>query len=146
MLIPEISLTYQTLLRFYRHFGSRVSVMNSQLSEGEKSDQFERARRGEIDVIIGPRSSLFTPFQNIGVIVIDEEHEASYKNESMPKYHARDVARAIASMHRAVLVLGSATPSEKRRLSPVYADKQTDRRHACACRNRGYAGRASKGQ
>ena len=124
MLIPEISLTYQTLLRFYRHFGSRVSVMNSQLSEGEKSDQFERARRGEIDVIIGPRSSLFTPFQNIGVIVIDEEHEASYKNESMPKYHARDVARAIASMHRAVLVLGSATPS----LDSYYHAKRGDYR------------------
>ncbi len=111
MLIPEISLTYQTLLRFYRHFGNRVSVMNSTLSESEKSDQFERARRGEIDVIIGPRSALFTPFAKIGAIVIDEEHEASYKNESMPKYHARDVAIQIARMHGAVVVLGSATPS-----------------------------------
>ncbi len=111
MLIPEISLTYQTLLRFYRHFGDRVSVMNSTLSEGEKSDQFERARRGEIDVIIGPRSALFTPFPHIGIIVIDEEHEESYKNEHMPKYHARDIAAQIAKMHQAVVVLGSATPS-----------------------------------
>lgn len=111
MLIPEISLTYQTLIRFYRHFGNRVSVVNSTLSAGERADQFERARRGEIDVIIGPRSALFTPFRHIGVIVIDEEHEPSYKNEAMPKYHAREVAIEIARMHHAVVVLGSATPS-----------------------------------
>ena len=111
MLIPEIALTYQTLMRFYRYFGSRVSVMNSSLSESEKADQWERARRGEIDVIIGPRSALFTPFQDLGVIVIDEEHETSYKNESMPKYHAREVAEQIAAMKNACVVLGSATPS-----------------------------------
>lgn len=111
MLIPEISLTYQTLMRFYRHFGDRVSVMNSTLSESEKSDQFERARRGEIDVIIGPRSALFTPFPRIGAIIMDEEHESSYKNESMPKYHTREVAEKIASMQNGVVVLGSATPS-----------------------------------
>lgn len=110
-LIPEIALTYQTLLRFYRHFGNRVSVINSSLSAGERADQFERARRGEIDVIIGPRSALFTPFPDPGIIVIDEEHESSYKNESMPKYHARETAIAIARMHRAVVLLGSATPS-----------------------------------
>lgn len=111
MLIPEIALTYQTLLRFYRHFGDRVSVMNSSLSDSEKSDQWERARRGEIDVIIGPRSALFTPFEKPGVIVIDEEHESSYKNESMPKYQTRDVAIQIAKMKGACVVLGSATPS-----------------------------------
>ncbi len=111
MLIPEISLTFQTLMRFYSHFGDRVSVVNSSLSEAERADQWERARRGEIDVIIGPRSALFTPFANPGVIVIDEEHERSYKNESMPKYQTRDVAEEIARMHGAVLVLGSATPS-----------------------------------
>ena len=111
MLIPEISLTYQTLMRFYRHFGERVSVMNSTLSESEKSDQYERARRGEIDVIIGPRSALFTPFAHIGAVILDEEHENSYKNESMPKYHARDVAQEIARLHGGVVVLGSATPS-----------------------------------
>jgi primosomal protein N' (replication factor Y) len=111
MLIPEISLSFQTLMRFYSHFGDRVSVVNSSLSEAERADQWERARRGEIDVIIGPRSALFTPFSRPGVIVIDEEHERSYKNESMPKYQTVDVAEEIARMHGAVLVLGSATPS-----------------------------------
>ena len=111
VLIPEIALTYQTLLRFYRRFGDRVSVMNSTLSPGEKYDQCERAKRGEIDVIIGPRSALFTPFPNLGIIVMDEEHEGSYKSESSPKYHARETAREVARLHGAALVLGSATPS-----------------------------------
>ena len=111
VLIPEIALTYQTLLRFYRRFGDRVSVMNSTLSPGEKYDQCERAKRGEIDVIIGPRSALFTPFPNLGIIVIDEEHEGSYKSESSPKYHARETAKEVARLHHAALVLGSATPS-----------------------------------
>lgn len=111
VLIPEIALTYQTLLHFYKRFGDRVSVMNSTLSMGEKYDQIRRAKDGEIDVIIGPRSALFTPFPNLGVIVVDEEHESSYKSESMPKYHARETAIRIASMHRASVVLGSATPS-----------------------------------
>lgn len=120
MLIPEIALTYQTLLRFYRHFGDRVSVLHSALSEGEKADQFERARRGEIDVIIGPRSALFTPFPNLGMIVMDEEHENSYKNENMPKYHTREVAEHMAVKNGACLLLGSATPS----LGTYYQAKQ----------------------
>jgi primosomal protein N' (replication factor Y) len=111
VLIPEIALTYQTLLRFYRRFGDRVSVMNSTLSQGEKYDQIERAKAGLIDVIIGPRSALFTTFPNLGVIVIDEEHEGSYKSESMPKYHARETAIQLASLYGASVVLGSATPS-----------------------------------
>ena len=111
VLIPEIALTYQTLLRFYRRFGDRVSVMNSTLSPGEKFDQCQRARRGEIDVIIGPRSALFTPFPDIGMIVMDEEHEGSYKSESSPKYHARETALEVARLHNAAVVLGSATPS-----------------------------------
>ena len=111
VLIPEIALTYQTLLRFYRRFGDRVSVMNSTLSPGEKYDQCERAKQGEIDVIIGPRSALFTPFPNLGLIVIDEEHEGSYKSESTPKYHARDVAMELAKLHGAGVIMGSATPS-----------------------------------
>ena len=111
VLIPEIALTYQTLLRFYKRFGERVSVMNSTLSPGEKYDQCERAKAGEIDVIIGPRSALFTPFPDIGLIVMDEEHEGSYKSESTPKYHAREVAGEVARLHNASLVLGSATPS-----------------------------------
>ena len=111
VLIPEIALTYQTLLRFYKRFGDRVSVMNSSLSAGEKYDQCERARKGEIDVIIGPRSALFVPFENLGLVVIDEEHEGSYKSESMPRYHARETARYLANLKGASLVLGSATPS-----------------------------------
>lgn len=110
-LIPEISLTYQTVLRFYHHFGDRVSVVNSSLSYGERYDQFERAKRGELDVMIGPRSALFTPFADLGLIVIDEEHENSYKSESMPKYHAVEVAQELSKMCGASLVLGSATPS-----------------------------------
>lgn len=111
VLIPEIALTYQTLMRFYSRFGDRVSVMNSTLSAGEKYDQCERAKRGEIDIIIGPRSALFTPFPHIGLIVMDEEHENSYKSESAPKYHARETAEEVARMHGASVVLGSATPS-----------------------------------
>ena len=111
MLIPEIALTYQTLVRFYRRFGDRVSVMNSRLSAGERSDQYERAARGDIDIMIGPRSALFTPFERLGLVIIDEEHESSYKSESMPKYHAREVAGELCRMKNASLVLGSATPS-----------------------------------
>lgn len=111
VLIPEIALTYQTLLRFYQHFGNRVSVMNSTLSDGEKYDQCQRAKNGEIDVIIGPRSALFTPFPNLGLIIMDEEHESSYKSEGTPKYHARETAEKLAELAGASLVLGSATPS-----------------------------------
>lgn len=111
VLIPEIALTYQTLLRFFSRFGERVSVINSTLSQGERHDQFERAKRGEIDIIIGPRSALFTPFPKVGLIIIDEEHESSYKSENMPKYHARETAQELARMHGASVVLGSATPS-----------------------------------
>lgn len=120
VLIPEIALTYQTLMRFYGRFGDRVSVLNSTLSAGEKYDQCERAKNGEIQVIIGPRSALFTPFPNIGLIIIDEEHESSYKSENSPKYHARETAEEIAKMHGASLLLGSATPS----LEAYYRAKQ----------------------
>lgn len=111
VLIPEIALTYQTVVRFLGRFGDRVSILHSSLSAGEKYDQCERAKNGDIDVIIGPRSALFTPFANVGLIVIDEEHEPSYKSETMPKYHARETAVYLASLHRASVVLGSATPS-----------------------------------
>lgn len=113
VLIPEIALTYQTLMRFYRHFGERVSVMNSSLSPGEKYDQMERARNGDIDIIIGPRSALFTPFKNTGIIIIDEEHETTYKSENSPKFHARETAIELSKLipDGACVVLGSATPS-----------------------------------
>ena len=111
VLIPEIALTYQTLLRFYKRFGDAVSVMHSRLSAGERYDQMKRAARGEVQVMIGPRSALFTPFQKLGLIIIDEEHETSYKSDSMPKYHAREVAVHLAEMTDACVVMGSATPS-----------------------------------
>ena len=88
VLIPEIALTYQTVMRFYRTFGERVSIMNSRLSAGERYDQMMRAKKGEIDVMIGPRSALFTPFPSLGLIVIDEEHEAAYKSEQVPRYQS----------------------------------------------------------
>ncbi len=111
VLIPEIALTFQTVRRFYERFGDRVSVMHSRLSEGERYDQFLRAKAGEIDVMIGPRSALFTPFSQIGVMIIDEEHEGAYKSETVPRYDAREVAAVRAKKHGASLILGSATPS-----------------------------------
>ena len=111
VLIPEIALTYQTVLRFYNRFGNRVSILNSRLSQGERSDQMERVKRGEVDIMIGPRSALFTPFENLGLIVIDEEHETTYKSEQVPRYHARETAIRRAKLEGASVVLGSATPS-----------------------------------
>lgn len=111
VLIPEIALTYQTVMRFYRNFGDRVSIMNSRLSPGERYDQMMRAKAGEVDVMIGPRSALFTPFPDLGLIVIDEEHEPTYKSEQTPRYHARETAVRRALMEGAGVVLGSATPS-----------------------------------
>ena len=111
MLSPEIALTFQTVLRFYKRFGNRVSILHSRLSEGEKYDQLTRASKGEIDIMIGPRSALFTPFSNLGLIVMDEEHESSYKSEQIPKYHARETAIKRAELAKASVVLGSATPS-----------------------------------
>ena len=111
LLIPEIALTYQNLSRFTGRFGSRVGVVNSRLSAGEKSECFRRARRGELDVMIGPRSALFTPFPNTGLIIIDEEHEGAYNSDTTPKYNAVDTARKLSELLGAGLVLGSATPS-----------------------------------
>ncbi len=111
LLIPEISLTYQNVIRFYRRFGDRISILHSRLSQAERYDQFERARTGDIDVMIGPRSALFTPFPNLGIIIIDEEHETSYRSETVPCYDARETARKRAELEGAALVLGSATPS-----------------------------------
>ncbi|MCC8049980.1 MAG: primosomal protein N' [Clostridiales bacterium] len=120
LLIPEISLTYQNVVRFYHAFGDRISILHSRLSQAERYDQFERAKAGDIDVMIGPRSALFTPFEHLGLIIIDEEHEPSYKSETMPRYDAREVARKRAALEGATLVLGSATPS----LESYYAATQ----------------------
>ena len=111
VLIPEIALTYQTVMRFYKRFGERISILNSRMSNGERYDQMMRAKSGAIDVMIGPRSALFTPFPNLGLIVIDEEHEPTYKSEQTPRYHTRETAIARAELENASIVLGSATPS-----------------------------------
>ena len=111
VLIPEIALTYQTVRRFYARFGDKVSVINSRQSQGERYDQFKRAKKGEVQVMIGPRSALFTPFASLGLIIIDEEHEPSYKSESTPRYHARETAIRRAVLEHANVVMGSATPS-----------------------------------
>lgn len=111
MLIPEIALTYQTVMRFYKRFGERISILNSRMSKGERYDQYTRAKTGEISIIIGPRSALFAPFSNLGLIIMDEEHESSYKSEGLPKYHARETAIERARLSGASVILGSATPS-----------------------------------
>ncbi len=122
VLIPEIALTYQTVMRFYGRFGDCVSILNSRMSQGERYDQMERVKAGEVDVMIGPRSALFTPFPRLGLIVIDEEHETSYKSEQAPRYHARETAIRRAGTEDASVVLGSATPS----LESFYACKKGD--------------------
>lgn len=111
LLIPEIALTYQMVQRFYHRFGDKVSVLHSRLSQGERSDQFDLAQKGKIQVMIGPRSALFTPFPNLGLIVIDEEHEPSYQSETTPCYHARETAIARGRLEGCPVVFGSATPS-----------------------------------
>ena len=111
VLIPEIALTFQTMKRFSQKFKDKVSFIHSRLSKGERFDQFERAKNKDVSVMIGPRSALFTPFPDLGLIVIDEEHETSYKSESVPKYHAIEVAQKRALDNGATVVLGSATPS-----------------------------------
>lgn len=111
VLIPEIALTYQTVMRFYARFNNLVSIINSRLSKGEKYDRFRMASEGKIKIMIGPRSALFTPFNNLGLIIIDEEHESAYQNDNTPRYHARETAIEIAKMYGAKVVLGSATPS-----------------------------------
>ena len=111
MLVPEISLTPQTVNIFCRRYGERVAVIHSSLSKGERLDAYRRIKRGEVDLVIGTRSAVFAPLDNIGMIVIDEEHEHTYKSESDPKYHARDVAAYRCGRAGALMLLASATPS-----------------------------------
>lgn len=111
MLVPEISLTPQMVQRFKSRFGEQVAVMHSGLSQGEKYDEWRKIERGEAEVVVGARSAIFAPIENIGVIIIDEEHEASYKQEETPRYHARDLAIWRSEYHHCPVVLGSATPS-----------------------------------
>ena len=111
VLVPEISLTPQMTERFIARFGDNVAILHSGLSNGEKYDEWRKVERGEAQVVVGARSAIFAPLKNLGVIIIDEEHEASYKQDSNPRYHARDVAILRAQYNQAALVLGSATPS-----------------------------------
>lgn len=111
VLVPEISLTPQTVGRFRARFGDKVAVLHSRLSAGERFDQWDRVRSGDAQVVVGARSALFAPLKGLGIVVIDEEHEPSYKQSSSPRYHAREVAERLCAEHGAVLVLGSASPS-----------------------------------
>jgi primosomal protein N' (replication factor Y) len=111
VLVPEIALTLSAVARFYRSFGGRVAVQHSGLSTGERHDQWHRIRCGEVDVVIGTRSAVFAPIDRLGLIIVDEEHDSSYKQEEVPRYHGRDVAVMRASREGALVVLGSATPS-----------------------------------
>ncbi len=111
VLVPEISLTPQMVERFKGRFGDQVAVMHSRLSNGERYDEWRKIRNKQVNVAIGARSAIFAPFEHLGLIIIDEEHESSYKQEESPKYHARDVAVYRARQHGATVVLGSATPS-----------------------------------
>ncbi|MGE7903742.1 primosomal protein N' [Peribacillus sp. NPDC094092] len=111
MLVPEISLTPQTVKRFKERFGEQVAVMHSGLSVGEKYDEWRKIHRKEVKVVVGARSAVFAPFENLGLVIIDEEHESSYKQEETPRYHARDVAIERAKSYRCPVILGSATPT-----------------------------------
>lgn len=111
MLVPEIALTPQMVLRFKRRFGDEVAVLHSGLSKGERYDEWQKIRDGKASVSVGARSSVFAPFKNLGMIIIDEEHESSYKQEDYPRYHARDIAQWRSQYHKCPLILGSATPS-----------------------------------
>jgi len=111
VLVPEIALTPQTVQRFASRFGARIAVLHSALSDGERYDEWHRIRNGEAAVVVGPRSAVFAPVKNLGLIVVDEEHEPSYKQDEAPRYNARDVAVMRGWMERCAVVLGSATPA-----------------------------------
>ncbi len=111
ILVPEISLTPQTIARFEGRFGSEVAILHSRLSVAERHEEWEKIVRGEVHIAIGARSAIFAPFEHLGIIIIDEEHEGSYTSEKNPKYHASDIAAFRCDWHHATLVLGSATPS-----------------------------------
>jgi primosomal protein N' (replication factor Y) len=110
-LVPEISLTYQTVARLVGRFSNQVAILHSGLSLGERYDEWRKILRGEVRVVVGARSAVFAPLDNIGVIIVDEEHDSSYKQEETPRYHAREVAKLRQKTHQSVLILGSATPS-----------------------------------
>ena len=111
MLVPEISLTMQIVNRFYERFGSKVAIFHSNLSEGEKYDEYHKILNGDVKIVVGTRSAIFVPFKNIGLIILDEEQSSNYKQDNSPRYHARDIANYRAKYHKCPVLLGSATPS-----------------------------------
>src|SRR5581483_9285107 len=111
VLVPEIALTAQVVDVFTGRFGEQVAVLHSKLSEGERHDEWRRMQAGQARIVVGARSAIFAPVENVGLIVVDEEHEASYKQENTPRYNAKDLAAERARLSGATLVLGSATPS-----------------------------------
>ncbi|HTM02594.1 MAG TPA: primosomal protein N' [Vicinamibacterales bacterium] len=111
LMVPEIALTPAVAAQFRGAFGDRVAIQHSALSDGERHDQWHRIRRGDVDIVVGTRSAVFTPLERLGLLIVDEEHDGSYKQEEAPRYHGRDVAIVRASRERALVVLGSATPS-----------------------------------
>ncbi len=131
VLVPEISLTPQTLSVFSSYFGSLVAVLHSSLSVGERYDEWKRIASGEVRIVVGTRSAVFAPLENIGLIVIDEEQEHTYKSEMTPRYHARDVAKFRCHYHNSLLVLASATPSVE-----SYANAMSGRYHLCELQGR----------
>ena len=110
VLVPEISLTPQMVDRFLARFGDTIAVLHSKLSVGERYDEWNRILKGEVKIVIGARSAIFAPVENLGIIIIDEEHDMSYKSDMTPRYNAKDLAKYIAKVNNCPLVLGSATP------------------------------------
>ncbi len=123
MLVPEISLTPQMVDRFLARFGEQIAVLHSKLSIGERYDEWQKIQKGEVKIVIGARSAIFAPLQNLGIIMIDEEHDASYKSETTPRYHAKELAGYLAKKNSCPLVLGSATPD----LESYYEAKETEK-------------------
>ena len=124
MLVPEISLTPQTVDRFIARFGEeKIAVLHSKLSVGERYDQWNKIRQGKAKIVIGARSAIFAPVSNLGIIIIDEEHDSSYQSEANPKYDAKEVAKQIAKQSRCPLLLGSATPDMRTYYAAIQEQK-----------------------
>ena len=133
MLVPEIALTPAVAALFRGAFGERVAIQHSGLSDGERHDQWQRIRRGDVDVVVGTRSAVFAPLATLGLIVVDEEHDGSYKQEESPRYHGRDVAIVRAQRAGALVVLGSATPSMESYHNAQTGRYELRRRSSAAC-------------